>query len=130
MTEPHRREGDPPESEDYLRRVVDPALWMVELTRGKWGLRLRGYAAALFTGVLLVVGSNIYTGQEVRASIDKYTKTVSREHRMQATEDQKTRCVLALSIEQRARLLEDRYPGAWTRACWWLSENTNHEAIE
>ena len=127
MTEPRRRQDDPPESEEHLRRLVDPSLWMVELRRGAWSLKLRSFAAALAAAVVLVVASNVYTGMEVRASIEKYTKTVSQEHSRQFAEDQKTRCVLALSIEQRAALLADRAPGAWARACWWMSSESGPE---
>ncbi len=120
---PHVRQGDPPEFDPRPLRQVDPGLWDLQLGWGNKTLSVRGLAVVVLIALAAIVGSNLYTGSEVRAAISRYADTVSNEHRQQAREDMRTRCVLALSIEQRAALLSDRSLGAWGRACWWLERD-------
>lgn len=122
MTELNRRKDDPPDLDPKAMRTVDPTQWAAELGYGKWTLKIYGYALLIALIGAAIVGSNFYAAREIRHSVNAYMATTSLEHHQQAAEDLRTRCVLALTIEQRAGLLADRYPGAWGRACWWMQE--------
>jgi hypothetical protein len=119
---PARRDSDP-EGEDHgAERRVDPTQWVADIGYGRWSVKLYSYALLIAGIGLAIVGANVFSARAIEGAIERFAAITHHEHAQEALENRRTRCVLALNAEQRAALIADRYPGAWTRACWWLSE--------
>lgn len=123
-----RRQGDAASEDHRDERRFDPGAWGLRIGYGRWGVDIRGFAVIFLLALFGLVGANFWAGWRIEQAIERQVSALhqasKREHVAMMTALDRSTCILALTNEERLAFRRDTSPGAITRWCWWLQEQT------
>jgi hypothetical protein len=124
-----KREEDEESSEQWRRRQfkgLDPSEFpdQPELAAafGRWSLKAKGLGIVLVVSVVAVILSNFYASYRIEQAVYVAVKAAGGEHTSLRLSQDRTSCLLTLTVEERARFRESYQVGAFPRWCPWVTE--------
>jgi hypothetical protein len=89
---------------------------------GAWSLAATGWSTVLALGVLAIVASNLIAGYLFERSNTKEHATRSAEHFHLRIAQDRTSCILTMTVEERV-VFRNRYQiGAFEQMCPWMGK--------
>jgi len=103
---------------------------LLRVALGNISVTATGFVAILLLSVCSIIAANLYAGVRIESAIQQQTSAVmsehglrANEHRLIVTNDTKTQCVLAMSVEERQQFRMNYQSGSWTKWCPWVVED-------
>ena len=91
--------------------------------RVSWGgksVKLRGLAVYCVLGLTAMIGSTLYTGYRLEMAIGRDNAIMAKQHELLSTSQDRTSCMVTLTMEQRDAFRRDYRPGAFRQWCPWV----------
>jgi len=86
----------------------------------------RGVAVYFVLAVLAIIASNLFTGWQTKTAvtdaISAIAQATAKEHQKLQSGQERTSCVLSMTVEDRVKFRNDYAPGAFKKWCPWVDE--------
>jgi hypothetical protein len=92
------------------------------LTVTRAGIVARGLGVYAILAVVSVIAAILYSGWETKQAIAQLGATMTAEHHSLRLAQDKTSCILALTIEERAAFRLRYQQGSFRQWCPWMGE--------
>jgi len=94
----------------------------VEVTWNGKGITARGLGTVAILGVLSIIAAILYTGFETKQAVYQLGAVMTGEHKRIVTAQDKTSCILSLTVEERAAFRLRYQQGSFRQWCPWMDE--------
>ena len=82
----------------------------------------RGFGVYAILAVLAIIAAILYTGFETKEAIRQLTTTMTAEHRSLRIAQDKTSCILSLTLEERSTFRLRYQQGSFRQWCPWMED--------
>ena len=86
------------------------------------GIKARGLGVFLALAVLAIVGAQLYAGWRIESAVATLSREKTGEHQTLKISQDRTSCIVAMSLTERDRFRSEYRPGAFRQWCPWVEE--------